>query len=235
MLHVAVVEDERAASEQLAAYLTRYAQEKGAEIRTSFFQDGEGILEHYRPVYDIILMDIDLPGVNGMEAAERIRARDSAVALLFITNIGQYAIQGYAVGALDYILKPVSFATFSAKLDRACNLVRQRASGQILLNLPDGAIRLDTRQIYYVDVQDRFLHYHTEEGEFRVRGTLQSVEKQLGPYHFVRCNYWYLVNLFHVTQVRRDTVVVAGHELEISRRSRTAFMTALADYVGGGA
>ena len=77
------------------------------------------------------------------------------------------------------------------------------------------------------------LHYHTEQGEFVLRGTLQSAEKQLAPYNFAKCNHWYIVNLMHVEQVRKDKVVVAGHELEISRRARTAFLNALTDYMGG--
>ena len=77
------------------------------------------------------------------------------------------------------------------------------------------------------------LHYHTEQGELVVRGTMQATEQELARYHFVRCNYWYLVNLRYVTEIRRDTVIVAGNELEISRRNRTAFMTALTNYVGG--
>ena len=63
--------------------------------------------------------------------------------------------------------------------------------------------------------------------------TMQQAEQQLERYHFVRCNHWYLVNLRHVTEVRRDTVMVAGQELEISRRNHTAFLTALTNYVGG--
>ena len=77
------------------------------------------------------------------------------------------------------------------------------------------------------------LHYHTDEGEFVLRGTMQAVEKELERYHFMRCNHWYLVNLRHVTEIRKDVVVVAGNELEISRRNRTAFLTALTNYVGG--
>ena len=158
---------------------------------------------------------------------------DSDVVLMFVTNMAQYAINGYAVGALDFVLKPVNYYTFTVRFARAIQRARQRENGQILLTLPDCVRRLDTQQIYYVEVQNRMLHYHTELGEFVLRGTMQSAEKELSRYHFVRCNHWYLVNLSHVAEVRRDMVVVAGTELEISRRNRTAFLTALTEYVGG--
>ena len=234
MLRVAVVEDDPSALEQLQGFLARYQAERGVSMTVSSFQDGSGILENYRPVYDVIFLDIEMPQVDGMAAAERIRETDQNAVIVFITNMAQYAIQGYSVGALDFVLKPVTYYTFSVKLDRAVQLVDRRSPSQIVLTLPGGAVRLDTRQIYYVEIQDRHLHYHTEQGEYVLRGRMKEAESQLAGRHFVRCNYWYLVNLFHVTEVKKDVAVVAGHELEISRRSRAAFMTALTNFVGGG-
>lgn len=77
------------------------------------------------------------------------------------------------------------------------------------------------------------LHYHTADGDFTVRSSLQSAEAQLAPYHFARCNQCYLVNLKHVKAVENDFVLVADARLEISRRQRAAFLTALASYIGG--
>jgi DNA-binding LytR/AlgR family response regulator len=118
---------------------------------------------------------------------------------------------------------------------RAVSRALKKGDHQILLNLPDRVKKLGVRQIYYVEGQNRMLHYYTKEGELVVRGTMQSAQKLLEPYHFVRCNHWYMVNLMHVSEVRKDTVVVAGHELEMSRRNRTAFLAALTNYMGGGA
>lgn len=235
MLRVAVVEDETSVMAQIEGFLARYESERGVPMEVTAFRDGSELLADYRPVFDIILLDIEMPQVDGMAAAEQIRRTDQNVVIVFITNMAQYAIQGYSVGALDFVLKPVDYYTFSVKLDRAVRLVDRRAASQIVLTLPGGAVRLDTRQIYYVEIQDRRLHYHTDQGEYVLRGSMKEAESQLADRHFVRCNYWYLVNLYHVTEVRRDVAVVAGHELEISRRNRAAFMTALTNYVGGGA
>ena len=191
-------------------------------------------MEHYNSSYDIILMDIAMPGMDGMEAARHIRARDSNVVLVFITNIAHYAIDGYSVEALDFVLKPLDYYAFSLRLARAVDRVERRAGDKILLTLSGHSIRLYVRNIHYVDIQNRMLCYHTEQGDFTLRGTMQAAEEQLAPHHFARCNYWYLVNLRHVTEVRKDTVIVAGTELEISRRNRPAFLTALTNYVGGG-
>ena len=233
MYRVAIVEDERGFVEELKSYLKQYEQENGQEFEVSVFYDGAEILENYTPKYDLILLDIEMPKVNGMDAAEKIRETDENVVLMFITNMAQYAIRGYSVGALDFVMKPITYYTFSMKMKRALKRVQKRELPAILLTLSDGVKKLEVRQIYYLEVQNRLLHYHTEEGEFVVRGTLQSAENALPANVFAKCNHWYLVNLMHVTAVRKNTAMVGPFELEISRRNRTGFLKALAEYMGG--
>ena len=233
MLRIAIVEDEAACAEQIRGYIGQYAETTGQAFEVHVFADGADILQNYEPRYDIILLDIEMPKVDGMQAAQAIREKDETVVLIFITNMAQYAIRGYSVGALDFIMKPVSYYTFQLKFARAIQRAGRRRNEEILLTLPDRIQRVGVRDIYYVEVQDHILHYHTARGDFLLRGTLQNAEKQLAPYHFVKCNHWYVVNLMHVEQVRKDTVVVAGHELEISRRARAAFLNALTEYMGG--
>lgn len=233
MYHIAIVEDEAAFAAQLQEYLEKYQEEHDVRFKISVFGDGEEILKDYQPLYDIILLDIEMPKVNGMQAAEQIREQDVDVTLMFITNMAGYAIKGYEVGALDFVMKPVNYYTFSMKLTRVLKRTRKKARQEILLTLPDGVKKLNVQQIYYVEVQNRILYYHTDEGVFTMRGTMQSVEQMLSPYSFVKCNHWYIVNLKYVSEVRKNTAIVAGHELEVSRRNRTAFLRALTEYVGG--
>ena len=233
MYHIAIVEDEVAFAAQLQEYLEKYQEENDVRFKISVFEDGEDILKDYQPLYDIIMLDIEMPKVNGMQAAEQIREQDTDVTLMFITNMAAYAIRGYEVGALDFVMKPINYYTFSMKLTRVLKRTRQKAQQEILLTLPDGVKKLNVQQIYYVEVQNRMLSYYTEEGVFAMRGTMQSVEQMLAPYAFAKCNHWYIVNLKHVSEVRKNTTIVAGHELEVSRRNRTAFLKALTEYVGG--
>lgn len=233
MYHIAIVEDEAEFSVQLQEYLKKYQEEYDVRFKISIFADGADILEGYQQLYDIILLDIEMPKVNGMDAAEQIRKMDSDVTLMFITNMASYAIRGYEVGALDFVMKPINYYTFSMKLTRVLKRTKQKELQQILLTLPDGVKKFGLNQIYYVEVQNRMLHYHTEEGEYVVRGTMQSVEQMLLPYPFAKCNHWYIVNLKHVSEVRKNTAIVGGHELEVSRRNRTVFLKALTEYMGG--
>lgn len=234
MYHIAIVEDEAAFAAQLKEFLERYQEEQGLEFQISVYGDGAEILENYTPTYDVILLDIEMPRVNGMDAAEQIRSMDDNVVLMFITNMASYAIRGYSVGALDFVMKPLNYYTFSTKMTRALKRAKQREQKQILLTLPDGVKKLELKQIYYVEVQNRMLYYHTEEGVHAVRGTMQGAEAMLAGYPFAKCNHWYLINLMNVKEVRGGIVKTGPYALEISRRNRTAFLKALTEYMGGG-
>ena len=233
MYHIAIVEDEIDCQEQLKEYISKYGKEHNLEFQISVFQDGAEILEGYASVYDVILLDIEMPKINGMDAAEQIRAMDESVVLMFITNMASYAIRGYGVGALDFVMKPVNYYTFSMKMTRALKRVKQQEQKSILLTLQDGVKKLELNQIYFIEVQNRMLYYHTAEGDYVVRGTMQGAENALAEYPFAKCNHWYLVNLMQVKEVRGNVVTVGNFELEISRRNKTTFLKALTEYMGG--
>lgn len=232
--HIAIVEDEKEFSEQLQAYLQQYAEENNIDIKVSAFYDGESILKDYASIYDAIFLDIQMPGRNGMETAEAIREMDEDVVMMFITNMAQYAILGYSIGALDFVMKPVNYYTFALKVGRVLKRIQKKvkAQGSIVISFPDGIKKLDTKQIYFVEVQNRMLHYHTDEGEFVVKGTMQSIERQLEANSFAKCNHWYMVNLMHVKEVRKNIVTVGTFNLEISRRNKNGFLKALTQYLG---
>lgn len=235
MYHIAIVEDEKEFSDQLIEYLRQYEKENEVEIKVSVFYDGESILHEYSSNYDAVFLDIQMPGIDGMQTAKAIREMDEEVVLMFITNMAQYAISGYSVGALDFVMKPINYYTFAMKVGRVLKRVQKKEKEQhtIILQLSDGMKKLDIKQIYYVEIQNRMLHYHTDEGEYVVKGTMQSVEKQLENSSFAKCNHWYMVNLMHVKEVRKNLAIVGTFELEISRRNKNGFLKALTEYLGG--
>lgn len=233
MIRIALVEDDPIYQKQLQGYLDRFAQEQGETLSVAAFCDGHEIAYHYKAGYDIILMDIELGTVSGMEAAELIRKSDAEVVIIFITNSPQYAIRGYAVEALDYILKPVSYYAFSQRLLRAVERMGHRKRQYFGVNLGRGQVKkLPLSAIYYVEVQEHILIYHTAQGDLTVSGTMQEVEKQLSDKGFFRCNKGFLVNLEHVESFRDDFAVVGGDRVQISRAKKKPFLDALNNFIG---
>ena len=166
MTRIAIVEDEAAVREQLTGYVQRYTRQYGTPFEVSAFASGVEILEEYRPVYDIIFLDVEMPHLDGMETARRIRALDSDVLLIFITNMAQYAIKGYAVGALDYVLKPVPYFAFSQQLQKAVNQLARRVRHYLAVPVDGGMRRLDAAGIYYIESEGHRIHFYTEDGDF---------------------------------------------------------------------
>lgn len=233
MVCVAVVEDEAVNRDQLGEYIQRYENETGESFSVQFFPSGEALLADYDGRFDLILMDIEMPGADGMQTARRLRQVDEQVVLVFITNMAQYAIQGYAVQALDYILKPLSYLSFKMRFARALGRIDRQKDAQILLDCHGRQIRLPVRSIFYVEVQQKKLCYHTEQGEYALRGTLKSAEEALTAFPFAKGNHWYLVNLAQVTEIGAKSLWVGGTELPVSRGCRQELLAAFSRYIGG--
>ena len=233
MIRVAIVEDEAEIREQLMGYVQRYTRQYGTAFEVKTFADGLEILEDYRPAYDLILLDIEMKHLDGMETARRIRELDPEVMLVFITNMAQYAIKGYSVGALDYVLKPVPYFAFSQQLQKAVNQLARRARHYLAVPVDGGMRRLDTAAIYYMESDGHKVCFYTEDGDFIAPGALKAFEEKLANRPFARCNSGYLVNLAQVQAVQQNTVEVGPYELQVSRPKRKSFLAALTDYIGG--
>ena len=234
MFHIAVAEDDPESREKLKGYLDRFQREKNIELETSFFADGLDLTDDYRPVFQVLLLDIEMPHLDGLEAARRIREVDQDAVILFITNMARYAIRGYEVQAMDFVLKPVSYFAFAMKMDKALAMVTSRRQDGLLVTTEDGIRKVAASDITFLEMQSHRLLIHTTEGTFTSRETLQAMEEKLRGHGFVRCNKGYLVNLKQISLVKKDTVIVGGQELLISRRKKEEFMKALTDYYGGG-
>ncbi|MDR1093478.1 MAG: LytTR family DNA-binding domain-containing protein [Clostridiales bacterium] len=234
MVRIAIVEDDDKSAETLKQYLDRYAAENRTVFTVMRFTDGMDIATDYKPVYDIILMDIQMKLLSGMDAAEYIRKFDRRVILIFITNTAQYAVKGYTVGALGFLLKPISYFAFSQQI--RCSVVRlnEGRAGFLLLPAEGGMVNVDISQIVFIESSKHNMTAHTREGAYRFRGTIKELESKLGGKNFFRCNTCYLVNLAYVKAIKGCDVTVGKHRLVISQPRRKAFLAALADYVGRG-
>lgn len=234
MWKIAIVEDEAKAAETLMQCLQTYGEQKGTAFDTVHFANGGEFLKEYRPVYDLIFMDIKMPGLNGMAAAHQLRELDSVTALVFVTNMVQYAVKGYEVDALDFIVKPVQYPTFEMKMNRVLKALEMKKGADILLNVKGVTRVLPSSELQFIEVMDHDLTYHTEQGDFVVRGKLGAVEQQLPRDSFFRCSASHLINLRYVTWFDGDVIGIKNHAVRVSRGKKKELMAALAAYLGRG-
>ena len=221
MINVAIVEDEDCAANNLSEYLNTFGRQNNTEIKAERFRDAISLLTGYSGKFDIVFMDIELPEMNGMDAAKKLREIDMSVTLVFVTNMAQYAVKGYEVGAVDYIVKPVSYYDFSLKLRRIVNYIQSHGDAKLALPSKEGMVCIPLSRLKYVEVRKHTVMFHTEDGEFPVYGTLKKAEDMIranaGGGLFVKCNSCYFVNLRFVTAVRDSFVIVGDEQLNHCR------------------
>jgi DNA-binding LytR/AlgR family response regulator len=232
MIHIAVVEDEPKELELISAYIRRFSIEQQLEIKITPFSDGIGIISPYRGDYDVIMLDIQMRYMDGLTAAQKIREKDENVIILFITNLAQYAIKGYAVRATNFILKPVTYFAFSEELKNVLVKLNKRQKHTIMLHTEDGVTMLNIADILFIESVGRVLKLHSKQGEFRINDTLSHLEKDLNDPRFFRCHRGCLVNLYYVERVKNNDIMIGNSVIPLSRYKREEFEDALIKIMG---
>lgn len=231
MIRVAIVEDTQRDSDQLVSFLEQYSREKGTEFSISTFPNAIQFLQQYRGEYDMIFMDIDMPVLNGMNAAQSLREIDPSVMLIFVTALARYAVNGYEVNAFDFIVKPIQYNLFAAKMTRAVKRLAAAVRKKLLIRSGDKSVRVYVDEILYVEILGHNLTFHTERQSVSTRGSLKDAMEALEGDDFALCNKSCFANLHHVEMIDGDEAVMDnGDRLQISRPRKTEFMQQIADY-----
>jgi len=233
VIRVAIVDDEIAIQNRLTQFIKTYEKRSPERFSIQVFSDAATLVSKYNAVYDVIFMDIQMPIMDGMTAAEHIRALDPHVIIIFVTNMADYAINGYKVDAFSYIVKPILAVDFAQQLDKVVKRIVGGRSAYLLVSSGAEIIRLDVSKIVYMESIEHRILIHMEHETLTIYNTLTKLEALVKQRHFARCNSGYLVNLSHVEKVDKEMVIVSGISLPLSRSKKKSFMTALAEYIGG--
>ena len=240
MINIALIDDNLNDLNTLKSFIDKYTEsdelDSQIEVNITTYNDPTLFLNENNFKYDLIFLDIEMPKINGISLAKRIREKDSNVGLVFITNMAQYAINGYEVSAIDYILKPLDYYDFALKFNKIINFVKRNISNYIYLkSVENNLIKVDVNEIIYVEIFSHYLIYHLENREIKVRGTISEAENNLSNYYFFRISKSFLINLKHVINIKLDNVLLTGNiELIISRLRKKDFLEAFYKYLGGG-
>jgi len=235
MIKIAIVEDEKKEQDLLSSFFNKLEKEKGFNVNIQVFSSGEAFLFEFEyNKFDVVLMDIDFGEgkMNGITASQKMRKVDADVILVFITNLAQFAIDGYNVQASDFIVKPFSYYDFSIKMSNIISNGLSRIKEKIILKSDGRQIIVSIKDICYIEVDNHTIIYHTKNGDYSTIGSLSLISKELEGNHFSLCNSCYLVNLRFVESISGPTVIVNHKELVVSRSKKKSFIEDLNEFMG---
>ncbi len=236
---IAILEDQEADSQRLRGFLRRYGEAHGTALASSVYRDGTELLDGYESGFDILFMDIELPQMNGMKTAERVRQMNESIPIIFTTNMAQYAIKGYEVGALGFMVKPISYVLFENYLTKALSMCRRneqiRANSTIMLGSGSSFRQISTDEIVCVIKDRNYLIYRLTSGEeIRERGAMKDVLERFENTTIKQCATGCLVNRRHVRKKERNEVYLPGAVFSVTMPFRKSFTDELMNYMRGG-
>ena len=233
-MHIAICDDDRAAVDLISSFVTDWASAREIQVHIDTFPSAEAFLFHYadHKSYDILLLDIEMGELNGVELAKTIRQENDTVQIVFITGYPDFLAEGYEVAALHYLMKPVSSEKLETVLDRArANL--QKTKRTIILTADGTTIRVAVDEIQYVEAFSHSVAVVTETKTYDVRMSISDAEKLLGD-GFVRCHRSYLVGLKFISHITKtDVTLDNGKVLPISRGAAATVHQAFIAYYRG--
>ncbi len=220
MIHIAIADDDEKELALIKSYIQRFSLEEQVEIKLSEFYDGIGLISPY-------LLDIQMQHVDGLTTAQKIREKDEDVIIIFITHLEQYAIKGYAVRAMNFLIKPVSYFAFREELKNCLKKINTFQGHNIMVHSNDGVMMVNITDIIYVESVGRVLRMVTKQGVFEINDTLINLEKEFNDSRFFRCHRGFLINLYYVERVKNNEILIGETKIPLSRYKRKEFETLL--------
>lgn len=225
-MRLAVCDDEKIQRDYIITLLDEWSKNNNIGLQISEFADTEKFwLAHSEQPFDGALLDIEMPGQNGMDFARSLREQNDKLPIIFITGFAEFMAQGYEVDAIHYLLKPVD----KNKLFECLNKMRSLEKSKILIfESSQGLLRIPEKDIVYLEAFGHNTTLHCVNGVYELNFGISKLEKQVDKNVFIRCHRSYLVNLNHVYQTDRENVVLdSGEKLPLSRRMYDGFNRAL--------
>ena len=161
-IRIAVVEDSVDDLNNCLSLLDRYSKEKKLTFDIQTFASGDAFLMRFKSQYDFIILDINLSAMNGIDVARKIREKDEEVVIMFATNLAKYATNGYEVDAIDFVLKPLSYASFYLRLERVMKRLGKKNDAFVVIPNEGGFNKIGTNDIMYVEVISHDIIFHLE-------------------------------------------------------------------------
>lgn len=232
MIKIIIVEDQEKWRLQIEKHLKMYSQEKNVLFDVTYFDNGESFLSQYSSDIDLIFMDIGLPNKNGIDISREIRKKNDNVCIVFLTELSQFAIQGYEVNAYDYLVKPMKYDLFVVKMDRILNHLKVTAKKYFTLKDNEGMHRLCYDDILYIESQKHYIYFHCNKETYRMRESLEEIQNEFLTFGFAKINRSIIVNLVKVSDYSHTDVTIKDEVLPLSRVYKSEFLRDLTQFIG---
>ena len=230
-INVAIIEDEEKERVVTKEMLDRFFKENDIHYEIFSFSCANQFLQSDFNVFNLLLLDIILPGDNGVSVAKHVREKGWSYPLMFITKTVQFALDGYKVDALDYLLKPLVYEDFRLKLLKAVKIIDNHSDKEIVIHTVSGLITIKESEIYYIEVNKHYLTFHTNKGVYTTRGSMNSFSQKVSN-RFANSSNSFLVNLDKVELIKQSEVVVNKESLPLSRTCKKEFLRCFQNRMG---
>ena len=221
-MRIAICEDNREHAEILQGMVERWAAQENMKIDIGYYQSAEQFLFMMKDEvrYDLVFLDIQMGKMNGLQLAKRIRKEDKTIVLIFTTGSKDYAVKGYEVSALRYLVKPLQQKEVDDALTKVNRMLEQSKKEAVIVSSNSQARRIYKNDIWYVEVDDHYIVIHTKEEVIRFKAKMKEFEQHFPEPQFCKCHRSYIVNLHFVTKISKDGVLVENGEVLPISRSR---------------
>lgn len=237
-MKIAICDDDALCREQVLAVVNSYIRQKNRDISVSVYDHAAALVDAAQRFggYDIYILDIIMPGINGIQLGVELRAFDPDGKILYLTSSIEFAYESYQAKAFDYILKPVQQDRLFTALDEAIRTIANRKEKSLIVKTRENRVKLTMDQILYVKLADRRVAYHLLNGDSiessSIRTTFaECIQELLADGRFVLCGSSIAVNLYHVTKADMETLFFKnGTKLYIGKRAGREMMSVWSDF-----
>ena len=233
-MNIAICEDNESDALQIRTYIATYAERNCCDMNIHSFTNGEALLAAFCcGMYDIVFLDIYMPGMTGIQTAEKIRADDPYCALIFITVSRTHALEAFSVRAAGYVPKPIEPEAMEVALTQ-CRDLFIKNSRYIEVISDRQRLRIPLSKLIYAEVYGKDIIFYLEHTQIRASIPLEEIEKKLGGSPFLRCHRAYLINMNYVERFgEQDIRMKNGDSVPLRQRGRTKLRMAFGAFLSG--
>ena len=232
MINIGICEDELHYRVNIKDMLGDILSTYSINYKIYEFSSGEELLSNYPKDLDILIMDIQMKIINGMDAARKIREFDQNLEIIFMTSFSEFMQEGYEVKAYRYILKPISERKISRNILPCINEIMKKKNNYLTINVKNYVDRIKIDSIVYIETDRPNILIYTNDNKYTTKMSISKIDKILREHGFFRCHNSYIVNLKLVESMNSNTLKIGEKYIPISKYRVKELKLALTNILG---